>query len=173
MRERRFENIILIGFMGTGKSSVGHALADRLGWSYADTDAEIERVSQQTIPSIFAEQGEIAFRTIESKVLVKVLSGGRQVIATGGGAVLAAANQVCMLSNGWVVRLTADAETIIARVTKDPQRPLLAGNVSERVYRLLQDRAHAYDFADQMIQTDALTIDEIVEQIVERFSSLN
>ena len=160
------KNIILIGFMGTGKSSVGRALAERFGWPYIDTDAEIERVAGQGIPSIFAERGEIGFRQMETEVVKHVLSQEEQVVSTGGGSVLAEVNRECMKDNGWVIALAATEDTIIARVTGDPHRPLLAGNVQERVQTLLAQRKDAYRFADETIETDTLSVDEIVNRVI-------
>jgi shikimate kinase len=168
--EQSVRNVILIGFMGTGKSSVGRALAERAGWTFVDTDAEIEREAGQTIPAIFAEQGEAAFRELETKVLTNVLHGTHQVVATGGGAVLAACNRDCMKLNGLVVALTASEEVIVARVANDPLRPLLAGNVRERVQTLLTTRKDAYRFADMSIDTDALAVDAIVSELIKAMS---
>jgi shikimate kinase len=167
MNAARPQNVILIGFMGTGKSTVGRALAARLGWTFVDGDHAIEVDTGMPIPQIFQEQGEPAFRAIESRVLKTLLASEQQVLATGGGAVLAEVNRSEMRQRGWIVALEASAETIVARVTKDPQRPLLQGDVRERVSTLLAQRAGKYDFADVKIVTDDLDVEQLVEQLIQ------
>lgn len=162
------DNIILVGFMGTGKSSVSHVLAARLGWNRIDTDVEIERRDGRSIPEIFENEGESAFRSIESEVIQNVLLGSRQVVATGGGAVLAEANREIMLKRGFTVALKASAEKIIERVRSDSARPLLKGNLEGRVKQLLEDRKHAYDFAHMQIDTSGLDVRSVAERIMEQ-----
>lgn len=153
--------------MGTGKSSVSRLLADRLGFERVDLDEAIERRESCSISELFANRGEAAFREMESEVLAELLSRKkRQIIATGGGAVLKESNQHMMLSRGWVVALTADAEQIIARVHADTSRPLLKGDVRGRVMELLETRKHAYDFADLKLDTSRLGVSEVAERIV-------
>ncbi|GGI43100.1 shikimate kinase [Paenibacillus marchantiophytorum] len=159
-------NIVLVGFMGTGKSTVGSLLAERLDWKFRDSDAVLEEEQQSRIADLFQQHGEAYFRTLESKTLAHILEGERQVVATGGGAVLAESNRTCMLQNGLVVALTASAETIIARVSSDTNRPLLQGNVEERVNTLLEQRKSSYDFAHTVIDTTELSTNEIVELIL-------
>ena len=152
------KNIILIGFMGTGKTTVGLRLAETLGWTFTDTD--------KPIPEIFAEEGEEHFRQLETKVLESLGSRERLVVSTGGGAVLRAANREAMLRSGLVVALKADAETIISRVRGDTNRPLLAGDPEGKVRQLLQERAGAYDFAHVTIDTSHLAVEDIVRAIL-------
>jgi shikimate kinase len=159
------KNIILIGFMGTGKSTVGKSLAAELGWEFVDTDAKIEEMAGKSIPRLFSEDGEERFRDLESEALRLVTSGQRQVIATGGGVVLRPANRQLMLENGLVVALQADADTIIGRVRGDANRPLLAGDAAEKVHRLMRERAGAYDFAPVQIDTKNREVAEIVRLI--------
>ncbi|MFD0713701.1 shikimate kinase [Paenibacillus sp. GCM10027626] len=164
------KHIVLVGFMGTGKSTVSHLLAERLGCKAIDTDAELERREGRKIRDIFAEQGEAAFRKIETSVLGAVLSEKEcHVIATGGGAVLAAENRELMSSHGLVVALKADPACIIERVGKDAARPLLQGNPEVWVPKLLEDRKHAYDFAHLAIETAPLTAEQVADQIWERW----
>jgi shikimate kinase len=160
------KNIILIGFMGTGKSSVGKALAERLNWQFVDTDQRIEKQQGMTISEMFRDLGEPAFRQVESETIDKVLQHSAQVIATGGGAVLAERNRQSMKKDGFVVALTAAAEIIIERVKRDESRPLVQGDVTERVHTLLETRKHAYDFADLVIDTSKVTIDDVTRQII-------
>ncbi|OPH47747.1 hypothetical protein BC351_10975 [Paenibacillus ferrarius] len=159
-------NIVLVGFMGTGKSTVGKQLAERLKWTFRDSDAVLEAEEQTSIPDLFRIHGESYFRTLESKTLAHILEGNKQVVATGGGAVLAEANRSHMLNNGFVVALKASPEMIIHRVSSDSNRPLLQGNLAERVHTLLEQRKSSYDFAHMVIDTTELTTDQIVEMIV-------
>lgn len=160
-------NLVLVGFMGTGKSTIGKRLAERLGWAFIDTDALIEQQQSMTISEMFRVHGEAFFRSVESRTIDEVLAGEGQVLATGGGAVLAEANRSSMLRNGYVVALKASAEVIIKRVAEDQGRPLLQGDLKERVNTLMKQRKHAYDFAHLIIDTSALDVDPIVELILE------
>jgi shikimate kinase len=162
-------NIIIVGFMGTGKSTVSRLLSERLGWESIDTDEEIERRAGLSIKEMFAEQGETVFRDWESRVLKDVLEQGKLVVATGGGAVLREINRRRMLSGGWVVCLTADKASLISRVTSAAaagSRPLLAGDAEERVTALLESRRYAYDFAHATVDTSVRTPSEIVDLLI-------
>jgi shikimate kinase len=159
-------NIILVGFPGTGKSTVGKLIASRLGWRFMDTDLYIEAQQGQSISVMFAEQGEAFFRNLESQAIKEILSGKDQVVATGGGAVLAASNREQMLAGGFVVALTASAEVIIQRVSSDQSRPLLQGNLEEKVLTIMEQRKHAYDFAHELVDTSNLSSEDIAELIL-------
>jgi shikimate kinase len=159
-------NVILVGFMGTGKSTVGKLLAGRLGWSFADMDEYIEKEQKTAIRDLFRVHGEPYFRALESKVLSKLVEKKKKVVATGGGAVLAEENRECMLQNGLVIALTADPDCIIRRVSRDQNRPLLEGNLQERVHTLLEQRKHVYEFAHLTIDTTDLSTVQIVDQII-------
>ncbi|WP_425456451.1 shikimate kinase [Cohnella pontilimi] len=162
-------NLIVVGFMGTGKSTVSKLLSQKLGYTGVDTDEEIERRSGRTIPELFASEGEASFRDWESRVIREVLAGDRQVVATGGGAVLREENRLAMLAAGWVVALTADRDTLIRRVSLSAEtgnRPLLAGDAAKRVDELLEARRHAYDFAHVMIDTSRRSPAEIAELLL-------
>jgi Shikimate kinase len=129
------KNIIIVGFMGTGKSTVSRLLSEKLGWPRLDTDEEIVRIAGKKIPDIFADEGEAGFRDRESRVLEDILAGDRQIVATGGGAVLREENRRRMLAGGWVVALTASRQSLLERVTAAGAagtRPLLAGDAEER-----------------------------------------
>lgn len=162
-------NVIIVGFMGTGKSTVSRLLADRLGWSRIDTDEEIVRRAGKSIPDIFASDGESAFRDLESRVLADLLEGGGQIVATGGGAVLREGNRRCMRAGGWVVALAADRQTLVRRVAAGGEaagRPLLAGDAEARIDALLAARRHAYDFAHATIDTSRLTPEQVAELLL-------
>ncbi|WNS45802.1 shikimate kinase [Paenibacillus sp. MMS20-IR301] len=159
-------NIILVGMMATGKSTVGAMLAEELEYELIDLDAVITESEGRSIAEIFASGGEEAFRKIESAVLKQVLEGRRRVISTGGGAVLAPGNAEIMLKHGLVVALTATEEEVIARVSGDQNRPLLAGNAAERVRTIMEQRREAYRFAHCTVDTTDLTVAEVSQYIL-------
>lgn len=167
--ERQLGNkLILVGFMGTGKSTVSKLLAGRLEWERVDVDEQIVSSTGQAISDIFAESGEEGFRDIEARVLANILANDAPtVIATGGGAVLSELNRDLMLASGLVVALKADAAQIIDRVQSDDARPLLQGDAASRVNMLLDQRKHAYDFAHIAVDTTSLSADEVVAVILE------
>ncbi|WP_237391857.1 shikimate kinase [Paenibacillus dendrobii] len=164
------ENIILIGMMGTGKSTVGEILAAQLGYALVDLDAVVVATAGMTIPEMFELHGEVYFREAETAALRSVLtSGDRQIIATGGGAVLKPLNCELMVDGGYVVALTAEAEAIIDRVKGDSNRPLLAGNAEERIRAILEERKHAYEFAHCTVNTSSLNAEEVAQQILTHY----
>ena len=116
------KNLILTGFAGTGKTVVGQAVATLLGWTFIDTDDVLERLAGKSVEAVFADDGEGAFRDLESKALAEVCSGDNQVISTGGGVVIDPANQSLMRESGFVVCLEASPETIIQRCRPRPAR---------------------------------------------------
>ncbi|NQX43801.1 shikimate kinase [Paenibacillus tritici] len=159
-------NIILVGMMATGKSTVGAILAGELDYELVDLDAVITESEGRSIADIFAQGGEQAFREIESAVLKRMLQGERRVISTGGGAVLAPGNAEVMLEHGFVVALTATEEAVIARVSGDENRPLLAGNAAERVRSIMEQRREAYRFAHCTVDTTERSVAEVSEYIL-------
>jgi len=161
------DKIVLVGFMGTGKSTVARLLAERLGVEHADLDEEIEREAGCAIAEIFDTKGEAHFRDLESAALARLLAAERPlVLATGGGAVLREANRAAMLRSGFVAALTASPGRIVERVSGDASRPLLRGDVEERVRRLMSERRTAYDFAHVKIDTTDLTPEEVADRIL-------
>ncbi|HAP93163.1 MAG TPA: shikimate kinase [Desulfotomaculum sp.] len=162
-------NIVLIGFMGTGKTIVGKRLAARLGWEFIDTDSEVEQVTGKTIPQIFTRDGEIRFRSEERIVMQKLALRQCLVIATGGGAVLDPENVANLKKNGILICLSADPETIYYRVKGKRHRPLLDGkdDLRRRIGELLIERAPAYQVADFTVDTSRCRPDEVVDKIVD------
>lgn len=158
-------NIVLVGFMGTGKTTVGRILAHRLNWTFTDTDAYIQEQTGMTISRMFEEHGEVYFRQRETEALRALLQGHGQVVSTGGGAVLLEENRRLMLENGLVVAMLAEESVIVERVRGDKGRPLLQGNVEERVRTLVESRRHAYDFAPVRLHTDRLSPEEAARRI--------
>ena len=158
--------IALTGFMGTGKTSVGRRLADRLGWSFVDTDVMIETREQRSVADIFAAQGEAYFRAREREAIAAATALDRAVVATGGGALLDEHNFDLLNQNAFLVCLTARAETILMR-TSGHTRPLLAGeDRGARVRRLLAERAPVYGKVEHTIDTSNLSLDQVVDRIV-------
>lgn len=164
--------VILIGMMGSGKTTVGKKLAEKMGVAFIDMDRWIEEAAGKTIPEIFAQEGETAFRDQEAKALETLLSSHIfGVIATGGGAVLREENRARMEQEGRTVWLKASKEKIITRVTEDRQsiRPLLEGDQPEiKIEALLRARNPYYSQASIQIDTDERTPDEITHHILER-----
>ncbi|MET3289836.1 UNVERIFIED_CONTAM: shikimate kinase [Brevibacillus sp. OAP136] len=159
------QTIILIGFMGTGKTTVGRALAEKLGLTQVDMDASIEQREGCTIADLFRDKGEAYFRDVESEVLSELLQQDKLVITTGGGAVLRPANRELMAQNGLVIALDATEEEIVKRVKNDPDRPLLAGDPAERVRTLKKERAGLYQFAPIQIDTTGKSVETILAEI--------
>lgn len=163
----KINNIILIGMMGTGKTTIGQALSEQIGWTWVDTDEEIVSRMGKSIPDLFAQDGEKAFRDIESSVLSKLLLSRNQIITTGGGIVINPVNRQMIRQGGWVIALQAPVEVLVDRVKQDPNRPLLQGNPEERMRTLWNERAHLYEFADLKIDTSIASKEEIVRSIIE------
>jgi len=161
-------NLVLIGFMGSGKSSVGRELARRWGYRFADTDTMIRHKYDLAIPEIFAKFGEPFFREAEYQALVRLQGIGSTVIATGGGIVTQPRNLPLLRTLGQVVWLSADQTTIVDRVGKSTHRPMLnQANPEESVTRLLAERAPLYrKAADLLIETSGLTHREVADRIV-------
>ncbi|MEG6615864.1 shikimate kinase [Peptococcaceae bacterium 1198_IL3148] len=161
-------NIVLIGFMGCGKSAVGRKLASRLKLKHLDTDNEIEKVAGKTVAQIFAKDGPIRFRSEETLLLKKLVGKQNLVISTGGGIMLVPENVELLQRDGILIHLYADEEVIYKRVKGKRNRPLLnKGDLKQRIKELLQERRNAYDVAELTIDTGKYTLDEITEQIVE------
>jgi shikimate kinase len=159
--------VFLIGFMGTGKSTVGAVLAARWGCPFVDLDDRIEAQAGLTITELFARGGEGGFRDLEEAALKAVAAEGPQVIAVGGGAVTRPVNLKLMLQTGTVVCLRATPETILERVGDAGTRPLLAKAADPRaeVGRLLKERAPLYAQAAITVDTDGLAPSQVARQI--------
>ena len=159
-------NIVLIGFMGTGKSSVGKRLSAQLRMRYVDIDTVIERQSQRPITDIFDEDGEEAFRQLETEAVNKVSNYANYVISTGGGVVLRETNVSRLKENGVVFCLTATPEEIFKRVSHHTHRPLLqTPDAMNTIRTMLAERNPYYAKADYMINTTGKSFDEIISRI--------
>lgn len=159
--------VILTGFMGSGKSSVGRLLAKRLGCPFVDLDEVIVEVAGTSINAIFAEDGETAFRALESACLERVLTGGRAVIATGGGAVGAEHNRELMAHLGIVINLRVSLHQVLERLAGATDRPLYAGqDAAERVAALMEEREQFYRVAHIRIDTDGKSVEDVAAEIL-------
>ena len=159
------KNVVLIGFMGTGKSEIGKRLAVELGWSYMDTDLRIEEREGLTIPRIFEKSGEKYFRELEKKIVAELADKESCVIATGGGAVKNSANLRTLRRNGILIGLSASPEAIMTR-TAGSDRPLLRHEAPlRRIRELLEDRHPYYALSDHRIDTTHKQPEQVVELI--------
>ncbi len=164
------KNIVLLGFMGTGKSVVGRRLATTFQYQFIDTDQVIEEKTHKRIAEIFSEQGEETFRRLESEVVLGLADRTGCVISTGGGIVLNSKNLDLLGKNGILVLLRCRPEVIFKRIQKRAgQRPLLqkADPLSE-IKRLLAEREPFYQRADISLDTSNMKLDDVVQQIKER-----
>ncbi len=162
-------NLVLTGFMGTGKTAVGRKVARKLGRRFVDVDVEIEARAGKPIPRIFAEDGETAFRKLEAALCGELGAQRGLVIATGGGALVSFANREQMASSGTLVCLTCDVDEILRRVQKDgPERPLLAvSDPRAEVRRLLEARREAYRAIPWQVDTTRLSVEDVAAQVIE------
>jgi shikimate kinase len=162
-------NIVLVGYRGTGKSTVGRLLASRLGRELVSTDAEIIKRAQHSIPEIVAQKGWEHFRDLESDICREFAGRDQLVIDTGGGAILRVQNVEALKKNGTVFWLTASVETIAKRIGSNNQRPSLTGTKSfvDEIQDVLRERTPKYQAAaDYSIATDNRSVNQLVETIL-------
>ncbi len=168
------KRVILTGFMGTGKTAVGQALANRLGFDFLDTDLMVEEETGKSITDIFEKQGETVFRDYEKKMVKKALEKEGVVIATGGGAITDPENLKLMKDKGYVIGLSASPESILQRVSNMDTRPLLKSKDRlKKIERLLHRRSPYYRKADIIIDTTFRKIEETVEEILKVLNGHN
>lgn len=162
------KNIVIAGFMGTGKSTVAKQLARKLKMEFVDTDQVIEENQGMSIADIFARYGEDYFRQQENKLVKELSQRENMVIATGGGALLSSDNAKMLSQKGEIICLYADPTTIYNRLKRKNNRPLLRGeNVLESINKLLKERKKVYDNIKLKIDTSDLSIKEVVDRIIE------
>jgi shikimate kinase len=163
-------NLALVGFMGTGKSSVGRVLAVQLDYAFLDTDVLIEERTGTTIARIFSEKGEPAFRAMEQDVVRGLEQVRRTVIATGGGLIAEPGNLESLRRHSLVVCLWASAEAVWERVRHQEHRPLLrAPDPLARIRELLARREPFYRQADVLVNTDQRTPREVAQHVLHEF----
>jgi shikimate kinase len=161
-------SIVLVGMMGVGKSSIGRRLAARLGVPFIDADAEIEKAAGMSIADIFARHGEADFRSGEARVIARLLDGGPQVLATGGGAVMNADTRAAIKAKGVSIWLSAELDVLMRRINKRKNdRPMLQTADPEATLReLLVAREPFYAQADLTVQSREVPHDAIVSEIM-------
>lgn len=159
-------NLYLVGFMGTGKTTIGRLVAQRLGFTLLDSDQEIERRAGRTIPEIFAQDGEPAFRAME-RTFVETHPATRTVVSCGGGLIVAPGMLEALQARGVVICLHATIETILARTARNRNRPLLDVEDPEaRVRALFAQREPIYKRAGTVLLTDMRPISDMVAHVV-------
>jgi shikimate kinase len=160
-------SIVLVGMMGAGKSSIGRRLAERLGLAFVDADSEIEAAHRMSIPDIFDTYGEAYFRSGETRVIARLLDGGPQVLATGGGAFMNPDTRAAIAAKGISVWLNAEIDVLMRRIKRRHNRPLLkSDDPGETLRRLIAERYPVYAEAEITIQSREVPHEKIVDEIV-------
>ncbi len=166
------KNIVLIGLMGSGKTEVGKKLAERLKYTFIDTDSLVEKKKGKSVAAIFIEDGEPYFRELEAEIVRELSVNSRHVISTGGGIVIGRENMSNLKHGGLLVWLKASPETIYSRIKAETHRPLLeVENQLEEIKMLSEMREQLYADADISIDTDELDVDKIVDVIIDAYRS--
>jgi len=167
---RRIVNIALIGFMGTGKTSVGRLVAEQLHFNYLDTDEMIQAATGKTIAEIFSTCGEPAFRALEEKTVAELAGKTQTVISAGGGLPVNPQNLAGLKTHALVVCLWASPTKIWERVRNQTHRPLLQdADPQKKICELLAVRAPFYKQADILLNTDSRSLREVAQQVIHQF----
>ena len=161
-------SIVFVGLMGAGKTAIGRKVAQALGLPFVDSDHEIEAASRMTIPELFELYGEAEFRSLEQRVIHRILESGRRVLSTGGGAFMNEQARQAIASHAVSVWLKADIDTLMERVSKKQNRPLLQ-NADPRgvMERLMTERYPVYANADVTVSTRDEHKDVIATEVIE------
>ncbi len=160
-------NLVLVGLMGVGKSSVGRPVAQQLGIPFVDTDVEIERVSRMTITELFAAYGELEFRALETRVIKRLLTGGPRVVSTGGGAFINESTRLHVKRSSLSVWLKADLDLLWDRVNKHDDRPLLkTEHPKQTLENLMNVRYPIYAQADVTVLSRDVAKDIMVKEVL-------
>ncbi|MCP4295483.1 MAG: shikimate kinase [Proteobacteria bacterium] len=161
-------NIILIGFMGCGKTSIGRRLASRLGYCFLDMDHQIVREQKKKVTDIFSEKGEAFFRQLETNLLIRLRSVNNTVIATGGGVIVTRGNMALIKSVGTCFFIDTDLEEIYKRVMRNTNRPLVhTANPRKTIEELYAKRIDLYREADIIIHPELYNKHRIVSQMIQ------
>ena len=160
-------NLVFVGPMGAGKTSIGKRLAQQLGLAFVDADHRLEEITGAPVPLIFECEGEAGFRARESALITELCAGNGQLIATGGGAVLSADNRRCLREHGYVVYLQVGIDQQLQRLARDRSRPLLAsGDKQEKLRALAQVREPLYrEVADMVFDSDGLSLAHAADRL--------
>jgi shikimate kinase len=166
-------SIVLIGMMGVGKSSIGRRLGLRLGVPFVDADTEIEKAAGMSIADIFARHGEAYFRSGEARVIARLLEGGPQILATGGGAIMNADTRAVIKAKGVSIWLNAEFDVLMRRINKRKnERPLLqTADPAATLRHLLEERGPIYAQADLTVQSRDVPHDAIVAEIMKAIAA--
>ena len=168
-------SIVFVGLMGAGKTAIGRRVANALGLSFTDSDHEIETVSRMTVPELFERYGEAEFRALEQRVIARILESGPQVLSTGGGAYMNENTRQAIAERGVSVWLKADIGTLMDRVSKKQNRPLLKNPDPRAVMRrLMAERYPVYAKADVTVPTRDERKEVIAAEVIAAlFAALN
>ena len=165
-------SIVLVGMMGAGKSSVGRKLASRLGLAFVDADSKIEEAAGMSIPDIFETRGEAEFRSGEARVIARLLDGGPQVLATGGGAFMNSVTRTLIRTKAMSVWLKADFDVLMKRIKRRSDRPMLkTADPAATLKHLMDVRYPIYAEADVTVESREVVHEVIVEEILDRLRS--
>jgi shikimate kinase len=160
-------SLVLVGMMGAGKSSIGRKLAQRLGLPFIDADVEIEQAAGMSISDIFAKHGEPYFRAGEARVIARLLEGGPQVLATGGGAFMHPQSRESIRHKGISVWLKADFDVLLRRIKRRSDRPMLkTDDPAETLRRLMAERDPVYAEADVTVMSRDVPHEAIIAEIL-------
>jgi shikimate kinase len=160
-------SLVLVGMMGAGKSSIGRKLAQRLGLPFVDADSEIERAAGMSISDIFAKHGEPYFRSGEARVIARLLDGGPQVLATGGGAFMHPQSREAIRAKGISVWLKAEYDVLLKRIKRRGDRPMLkTDDPAETLRRLMEERDPVYAEADVIVHSRDVPHEIIIAEII-------
>lgn len=167
-------SIVLVGLMGAGKTTVGRRLAQRLGLTFVDADAEIERAAGETIPEIFERHGEAVFRDGERRVIARLLEQGPQVLATGGGAFMDPTTRANIAARGISIWLKADLDVLMRRVGRRSNRPLLKqGDAQATMEKLMAQRYPVYAEADITVESREGPLETVVDDVIAELETYN
>lgn len=166
-------SIVFIGLMGAGKTAIGRRVAATLGLAFIDSDHEIETVSRMTIPELFERYGEAEFRALEQRVIARILENGPLVLSTGGGAYMSEQTRKAIADHGVCIWLKADLETLMERVVKKQNRPLLkTADPRAVMQKLMDERYPVYAKADATVATRQERKEVIADEVVAALWSL-
>lgn len=174
-RESCDYNIVLIGFMGAGKSTVARTLGEWFDMDIVEMDELISERQEMSIPEIFEKHGEEYFRNLETNLLIELQKASRTIISCGGGAAMRSQNVSEMKKNGYVVLLTAAPKTILERVKENDDRPLLKNHKNvEYIAQLMEKRREKYETAaDLIVQTDKKNVQEICKEMITKLMEMD
>ena len=165
-------SIVFVGLMGAGKTAIGRKVAQALGLPFVDSDHEIETVSRMSIPELFDRYGEPEFRALEERVVVRLVKDGPRVVSTGGGAFMNANSRAAISQDGVSIWLKADIDTLMTRVAKKPNRPLLKAPDPRAVMeRLMAERYPVYGQADVTVTTRDAKREDIATEVLEALAA--